>query len=116
MDERTRRLIDQVHETLCDNEEEFLRAEGTAVVRVLKQGDVPRITLDSRKLLIKVGRPDLTGQAPRLGGEIRPVADDVRRAMMAEQILVTSAREIVIEIHLRGARPSFDISYRTHRG
>ena len=32
MDEQIRRLIDVVHATICDNEEEFLRAEGMEVL------------------------------------------------------------------------------------
>ena len=112
MDEQSRRLIDEVHATLLDNEEEFLRAEGMAVVRVLKHGDVPRITLDSRKMLVRVGGPDRIGHMPRLSGEIRQLADDVRRAMIADWILISSAREIVIEIQLRWPRPSFELGYK----
>src|SRR4051794_2977273 len=106
MDEQIRRLIDLVYETICDNEGEFLRAEGTAVLRVLKQGDIPRITLDSRRLLVNAGKSEQSERAARLSGDIRPMAVDIRRALSSEQVLVTSAQEIVIEIHLRGSRPS----------
>jgi hypothetical protein len=112
VDEQVRRLIDEVHGTILDNEDEFLRAEGMAVVRVLKHGDAPRITLDSRKMLVRVGGPARLGRASCLSGEVRQLADDVRRAMIADLILVRSAREIVIEIQLRWPRPSFELGYR----
>lgn len=113
--EQVRRLIDEVYGTILDNEEEFLRAEGMAVVRVLKHGAVPRITLDSRKMLARIGGPNRQDRPPRLGGDIQRLADDVRRAMIAEEVLVSSAREIVIEIHLGGPRPSFELGYKGHK-
>jgi hypothetical protein len=115
VDEQLRRLIDDVHETICDNEEEFLRAEGLAILRVQKQGKLPKITLDSRKMLVRVGGSDRPDRAPRLGGEVRRLADDVRRAMISEQHFVGTARVIEIEIHLDGPRPSFELGYKGHR-
>jgi hypothetical protein len=112
VDEQIRRLIDEVYGTILDNEEEFLRAEGMAVVRVLKQGDVPRITLDSRKMLVRVGGANRASGSARLGGDVRRLADDVRRGMIAEEMYVHRAREIVIEIHLGGPRSTFELGYK----
>ena len=115
MDEQIRRLIDVVHETICSNEGEFLRAEGMAVLTVAKQGDRPRITLDSRKPLVGVPGAGRSDRPLRLGGDIRRLADDVRRAMISQQAFVSSARETVIEIHLDGPRPNFELGYKGHR-
>ena len=115
MDEQIRSLIDVVHQTICDNEEEFLRAEGMAVLTVAKQGDRPRITLDSRKALVGVLASARPERPSRLAGEVRQLADDVRRAMIADEVLVTSAREIAMTIGLRGARPSFELGYKGQR-
>ena len=115
VDEQTRRLIDQVHETFCQHEDEFCVAEGKAVITVFKQSGEPRIELTSSKTLAGVGARRHTSSAPRLSGEIRVVADDVRRKMRAEHAMVQGAHVIEIEIYLRGPRPSFDINYRTHR-
>lgn len=115
MDKPVHRLADQVYGAICDHEEEFLRAEGVAVLTVSKQGDYPRITLDSRKALagaLATGRPD---RPSRLAGEVRQLADDVRRGLIADHILVKGAREIVITIGLRGPRPSFELGYKGQR-
>jgi hypothetical protein len=115
VDEQVRRLADQVYETICQNEDEFLVAEGTAVLTVFKHADQPRIELHSRKMLVGVGGPRRPASARRLSGEVRLLADDVRRAMISNDVMVRGAREVVIEIHLRGPRPSFDFSYKPRR-
>jgi hypothetical protein len=115
VDEQIRRLIDQVHQTICQNEDEFRVAEGKAVVTVFKHSDPPRIELTSSKTLAGVGARQHTASAPRLSGDIRVVADDVRRKLFAEHAMVQGAHVIEIEIYLRGPRPSFHINYRTHR-
>lgn len=112
MDEQVRRLADRVREAISDNEEEFLRAEGVAVLTVAKLADEPRIALDSRKLLVRVGGAERLQPASRLGGDIHQLADDVRRAMISDQVLVRSAREVVITIQLSGPRPSFELGYK----
>ena len=115
MDEQIRRLVDLVRATICENEEEFLRAEGMAVLTVAKEGDRPRITLDSRTALVGVLSAERPERPSRLAGEVRQLAEDVRRAMIADQVLVKSAREIVITIGLRGPRPSFELGYKGQR-
>ena len=112
MDEQVRRLADLVRETICNNEEEFLRAEGVAVLTVGRLADDPRIALDSRRLLVRVGGGERPLARSRLGGDIHQLADDVRRAMIADQVLVGSAREAVITIQLSGPRPSFELGYK----
>ena len=115
MDEQTQRLADQVYATICGNEQEFLRAEGTAVLTVDKHGDRPRIALNSSKLLVGIVGSERPGGSARFPGEVRQLANDVRRAMLADQVLVSIARAVVITIQLRGPRPSFELSYKGQR-
>ena len=112
MPEHINRLADQVYEAICRHEDEFLRAEGTAVLTVLRRGVEPEIKLDSRKTLVGVGGPHRVVPARRLPGDVRQLADDIRRALRSEHVLAGRARQIDIEIHLRGPRPSFDFVYR----
>jgi hypothetical protein len=115
MDEQTQRLADQVYATICENEQEFLRAEGTAVLTVAKLGDRPRIALDSRRMLISIAGAERPAGAARFTGEVRQLAHDVRRAMLADHVLVSIARVVVITIQLQGSRPSFELSYKGQR-
>jgi hypothetical protein len=115
MPEHINRLADQVHEAICGHVDEFLRAEGMAVLTVLRHGDNAEIALDSKKVLVGVGGPHRVVPTQRLPGDVRQLADDVRRALLAEHVLASRARQITIEIHLLGPRPSFDLSYRPRR-
>ena len=115
MDERVRRLLDEVHEAICLNGDEFEVAKGRAVITVFIDGDRARVELTSSKTLAGVGERRSVISRPRLSGEVRVLADDVRRAMRSDSALVSVAREVEIEIFLRGPRPTFDISYRRRR-
>ncbi len=107
-----RRLADLVAEAIRAQQEDFLRAEGTATLAILKAGEVARIRLSISKF---VGVGDVPGGlAPRrLPGEIHQLASDVRRKMLQDEMLVAAARQVVIEIRLRGPRPDVEFIYRT---
>ncbi len=115
MDEQVRRLADQVHETIRRNDDEFLRAEGTAVLTVFRRYGSARVELTSSKTLVGISGQHRSASHQRLPVEVHQLADDVRQAMLSDHLLVGGARQIVIEIQLRGPRPSFDISYKGRR-
>lgn len=112
--DQVRRLADRVAEVIRGHEDEFLHAEGAASLTIFGGTETSKIELTTSKV---VGAGDGRAQSVprRLSGEIRKLADDVGQALTRDWILVGSARQVRIEIHLRGPRPDFEITYRTYR-
>jgi len=92
----------------------LLEANGTAILTVFDASGSPRVDLTATETVTSGSSDAQRSAQRRLSGEIDKLADDVRRALIANHQRIDGAREIVIEIRLRGPRPSFGISYRTH--
>jgi hypothetical protein len=107
-------LANFVHDAVVASTERLVEADGRAVFTVFDVTGLPRIDLTATAC-VKAVATSAQVQPPRrrLPEEIRQLASDIRRALIADRPLVEGARQIVIEIQLRGPRPSFEISYRT---
>jgi hypothetical protein len=107
------RVADLVQDAIIASTDRMLVADGVAAFTVFDVLGTPRIDLTSTACVADGGAGGRPVPVPRrLPDEIRQLAEDVRRTLVANRRLVESARQIVIEIQLRGPRPSFDISYR----
>jgi hypothetical protein len=110
------RVADLVQDAIIASTERLLVADGVAVFTVFDVFGAPRIDLTSTACVAAGAAGSRPVPAPRrLPDEIRQLALDVRRTLIANHRLVEGARQIVIEIQMRGPRPSFDISYRAHK-
>jgi hypothetical protein len=94
----------------------LLVAEGMATITIFDVSGMPRIELTSTACVMpNVAEVQSALSSRRLPEDIRQLSDDVRRALIADHVLMESARQISIEIRLRGSRPSFDINYRARK-
>jgi len=107
------RVADLVHDAIVASTDRLLVADGVAIFTVFDLAGAPRIDLTSTACVAAGDADSLPVPASRrLPDEIRQLAVDVRLTLIANHRLVEGARQIVIEIQMRGPRPSFDISYR----
>ena len=108
-------LPDFVYDAVVASTERLVEADGRAVFTVFDVTGLQRIDLTATARVTAVATSAQV-QPPRrrLPEEIRQLASDIRRALIADRLLVEGARQIVIEIQLLGPRPGFEISYRTH--
>ena len=110
------RVANLVNDTIVASTDRLLVADGVATFTVFDVPGTPRITLTSTTCVATGGDGSIPESATRrLPDEIRQLALDVRRTLIANHRLVECARQIIIEIQLRGPRPSFDISYRASK-
>lgn len=90
-----------------------MAAGGKAVVSILDVQGAPRIELTSTQSI--TARTDNAQGVPagrHLPDEIRQLADDVRRGLVAFREQVKAARHIDIEIQMRGRRPDIEFIFR----
>ena len=107
------RVEDLVYDSIVASTDKLLVADGVAIFTVFDVPGTPKIDLTSTACVATGGAGPLPEPTTRrLPDEIRQLALDVRRMLVANHRLVEGARQIIIEIQLRGPRPSFDISYR----
>src|SRR5215213_2119672 len=110
------RVANLVDNAIVASTERLLVADGVATFIVFDVPGALRIDLTSTACVTVGGVGPSAVSAPRrLPDEIRQLAADVRRTLIANRLLVERARQIVIEIQLHGPRPSFDISYRGYK-
>lgn len=112
-DAHIHRVANLARDAIVASTDRLVVAGGKAVVTILDVPGIPRIELTSTALVLPTMADGTGAPAPRrLPDEIRQLGDDVRRALIAQHVLVKSVRQIEIEIHLRGARPTVEIIYR----
>lgn len=107
------RLADAVRDAIVVNTDRLAVAGRKVVVSIFDPLGIPRIELTSTQSL---PTPGTTKQglpaARRLPDDIRQIADDVHRGLIANGMYVKAARRIDIEIQMHGQRPDIEFIYR----